>query len=768
MDKVKKIIKIVLGLPLTIIAFVFIGKIFFDSLPQIKENLLSADPILILIGVFLMLGFFLVRSIAWTKVLGFYGESEKSVLESVYAYSLAETKRYIPGNVFSFVSRIQKFSSESFPKKTILKALALEAFVMVISAVFISLPAIFGVIQFSYLYLLAIIIALVIAMFFVKKNIFKLGTLFSSIFPKKNIFQYLNVISISSFAWILFGLGNYFFLSSIFPNDPNLVLKVSSIFVLAWLIGYISFITPMGLGVREAVLIFLLTPVLPIFAGATIAIFTRILFILSEILFLFLSFILHKKIKGEQIKDLLPIVIVSLTAFSYIVYTIYFSIQKHINFYTGKFDLGNMENTVWNTVNGRFFVFSNPDGIGELSRLSAHSDFILVLFAPFYALYPSVNLLLIVQSLVIGLGGFFVYLISKKIIKSERLSVLLSVGYFLNYFVIEQNLFDFHSVSLATTFLLGAFYFLIEKRYKLMSIMLLLAVLTKENVYLVSALFGGFLFYKGKKLFGSTIFITSLLVFYLLMSYFIPNARSGDHFALSYLSYLGDSPLSIILSPILKPAAFFGRVFSVETLEYIKINFLPVGFISILAPQYILFMLPDFLINILSDNPNLRSIQYHYGALLVPFVYISAIFGVKKALDFNLKIVNKSTIFYYLLFFILYSTYQFSPLPGMRNGDTAAFKKDSNRQIVYSEIEKIPFDKSVSATNNIAAHLVQREKIYVIPNVIDNVDYLVFYKNNLDIAEEIIAYRKNYVLVFRSKDLIILKKFNPPERFYTP
>lgn len=767
MNKVKKFIKIFLGIPLTVIAFIFIGKIFFDSLPQIKESLLNANPALILIGIFLMLGFFLVRSIAWTKVLEFYGESEKSVLESVYSYSLAETKRYIPGNIFSFVSRIQKFSSESFTKKTIIKALVLEAFVMVVSAVFVSLPAIFDVVRFNYLYLL-LIIALVLVTIFVKKNIFKSQTFILSIFPRKNIFQYINVISISSLAWTLFGLGNYFFLSSIFPNDPNLILKISSIFILAWLIGYISFVTPMGLGVREAVLVFLLSPVLPLFAGATIAIFTRILFVLSEILFLAVSFILHKKIKTKNLKNLLPALIISLSSLSYATYTIYFSVQKHLNFYTGKFDLGNMENTVWNTVNGRFFMYSNPDGVGELSRLSAHSDFILVLFAPFYALYPSANLLLIIQSLVIGLGGFFVYLIAKKIIKSERLSVLLSVGYFLNYFVAEQNLFDFHSVSLATTFLLGTFYFLLEKKYKLMSLMLLLAVITKENVYLVSALFGGFLFIQGKRIFGSTIFIISLLVFYLLMSYFIPNARSGDHFALSYLSYLGDSPLSIILSPILKPTAFFGRVFSIETLEYVAMNFLPVGFLSILAPQYIVFMLPDFLISILSDNPNLRSIQYHYGALLVPFIYISAIFGVKKALSFNLKIINKNTIFYYLLFFTIFSAYQFSPLPGMKNGDTAAFKEDKNRQMVYREIGKIPFDKSVSATNNIAAHLVQREKIYVIPNVIDSVDYLVFYKENMDIAEEIIAYRKDYVLVFRSNNLIILKKFTPPDRAYTP
>ena len=150
MDKVKKIAKIFFGLPLTIIAFIFIGKILYDALPQIKDHLLNAEITPIFIGLFFMLLFFMVRAIAWTKVLEFYGENEKGTLKSIYFYSLAETKRYVPGNIFSFVSRVQKFSTEELPTKTIVKALALEAIVMVISASVVSLPSIFGLSNLNY------------------------------------------------------------------------------------------------------------------------------------------------------------------------------------------------------------------------------------------------------------------------------------------------------------------------------------------------------------------------------------------------------------------------------------------------------------------------------------------------------------------------------------------------------------------------------------------------------------------------------------------
>ena len=88
--------------------------------------------------------------------------------------------------------------------------------------------------------------------------------------------------------------------------------------------------------------------------------------------------------------------------------------------------------------------------------------------------------------------------------------------------------------------------------------------------------------------------------------------------------------------------------------------------------------------------------------------------------------------------------------------------------MIHDVISKIPSNKSVSATNNIAAHLVQREKIYVIPRGINEVDYLVFYRTQLDLAREIMTFQSEYITIFDSYDLIILKKVTLPERAYRP
>lgn len=67
---------------------------------------------------------------------------------------------------------------------------------------------------------------------------------------------------------------------------------------------------------------------------------------------------------------------------SAVIYAIFFSVAsifKYNNFYTGRFDLGNMTQTVWNTKHGDFFMITNPNGTEEVSRLAFHADFILAI-----------------------------------------------------------------------------------------------------------------------------------------------------------------------------------------------------------------------------------------------------------------------------------------------------------------------------------------------------------------------------------------------------
>jgi len=67
----------------------------------------------------------------------------------------------------------------------------------------------------------------------------------------------------------------------------------------------------------------------------------------------------------------------------------YYSIRRHEAF-ASSFDLANMDQTVWNTVNGRFFSLTTD--YGSASRFSIHGDLILALISPLYLLWDNVRL----------------------------------------------------------------------------------------------------------------------------------------------------------------------------------------------------------------------------------------------------------------------------------------------------------------------------------------------------------------------------------------
>lgn len=454
-----------------------------------------------------------------------------------------------------------------------------------------------------------------------------------------------------------------------------------------------------------------------------------------------------------------------------VVYIIYFtaaSFLRYTNFYTGRFDLGNMDQTVWNTVHGRIFQLTNPDGTNIISRLAFHADFILILLAPFYLLWQDPRMLLLIQTLLCATGAVFVYLLAKKIIKQKTIALILALSFLLNPNLQYANLYDFHAVTLATTFFLMAFYFLQNKKYVLYCSFLLLAALTKEQVWLVTSLFGLYTFFISKKrLFGLGIFIASVLCFYIIFNKAIPMARGGEHFALSYYSDFGASPKDIVRNIFLSPQKTVPLLVGPNRLLYIYEVFSPIGFLAFFAPLLLIFTIPDFGINLLSNNSQLHQIYYQYTAVILPFTYIATIYAIPVIRKLFPTITFKK-ISIFLLCSVLLSAGIFGPLPFTRDPSTAMFTKPlPYAQSVDAFLSTIPIQYSVAATNNIGSHMSHRQKIFTIPTGIDQADIVVFLLTDKYAQPTLAAQRqmveklhnnKQYVELFRYNDFAAFKK----------
>jgi len=405
-----------------------------------------------------------------------------------------------------------------------------------------------------------------------------------------------------------------------------------------------------------------------------------------------------------------------------------------------------------------------------ISRLAYHADFVLILLSPFYLLWNNPKTLLLIQTITLSFGAVFTYLIAKETIKDKWIALIFGFLFLMNPLLQYVNLYDFHPVALATTLLLASFCFLIKKKYFLLTAFLMLSGITKEQVWLITSIFGVALLLdkvKKIKLLGTGIIIFSLAIFAYLIEYAIPQNLGGQHFALDYYSDFGSSPIKIIYSILLSPQKIFSTVFNASGISYLKEIFLPLGFISLLNPLTLIFSIPDLLINLLSNNSQLRQIYYQYTSTIIPFIFISGIYGMKQFIKWFPKI-PKFYIATYLLIFTLFSAYSFGPLPGAKNPNTNMFTKPyPNKKTVENLLSKIPEKYSVSSTNNLGAHLSHRQTIYTVPIGIDKADVILFLLNDgfaqpslaaqVKMANDMKA-DKNYIKVIEEGDFIVFKK----------
>ncbi len=413
------------------------------------------------------------------------------------------------------------------------------------------------------------------------------------------------------------------------------------------------------------------------------------------------------------------------------VYTLYFSwltISRHQSLFSGRYDLGNMEQTVWNTSQGRIFAMTNPGTSEFCSRLAFHADFLLVLVVPIYKIFPFTETLLVLQALLVALGAVPVFLIAKHIFCTLRdlIPLFFSILYLLSPIMQRANIYEFHSEVPGTTFLLFTFYFLLINRKKMFLSFFFLSLISKETVSLVLAAicFWGIIKNKNRALcFG--LFAFCLFYFIVFVKFIIPanNASLGRHFALRQFSDGNENLSQVIKNYAGNPRQIIEAISKNKGGEYFLNTIYSTGGLAIFSPLAFLFSLPPMLINMIAKGDEFRSFNFQYSATAVCGLIISSIYG----LQFLLRKVKKIIIFPLVSIILLYHLYHFSPLPLIGSSpylDFLKYQYPAAGKINYWS-SRIPSEKSVSATNNAGSHFAKRKNLFVFPSKIDKADYII-------------------------------------------
>lgn len=218
-----------------------------------------------------------------------------SLCNSIYGKS--QIAKYVPGNIFHFLGR-HMLGNQAGVNHVVLTGATIYEILGLVSIS--SLIGLSGMIIFGlgnlYFSLNQIILTLMITLFLtISVTIFApyLMTLRGIILPNRGIWESIKKIgNIYIFYFIFFliaGLLLVLIVRLFFNLDYFIVTKAIAIFSIAWVAGFVIPGAPGGIGVREVVLIYFITPIIGEAESVAVAVALRLVTIFGDTLFFALS-----------------------------------------------------------------------------------------------------------------------------------------------------------------------------------------------------------------------------------------------------------------------------------------------------------------------------------------------------------------------------------------------------------------------------------------------------------------------------------------------
>ena len=445
-----------------------------------------------------------------------------------------------------------------------------------------------------------------------------------------------------------------------------------------------------------------------------------------------------------------PCIVVAGLATVYAVTFAVLSVVRHRGFFTARYDLGNMTQAVWSAAHGELFTVTDPAGV-QMSRLGAHVDPILGLFAPLWWIWPNPSMLLVVQAIVVSSAAIPAYLLARRWLEDELLAVAFAAVTLLFPAIQWANVFDFHAVTLAAPLLLWCIWAGVEGRYVTLGVTATLAVMTKEQVGLSLVIFGIWMAVSlGRRWAGAILAAASLAWTAIAVWVIIPHYNGGNASAFVSDRYgdLGSDTGDVLRTVVTQPWEAIRQGATADGGRYLLALLLPLLALSLFAPLLAAGALPDLVLNLLSSRPEQHHIEYHYSAVIAPFLIAAAIRGLatlraRRHPAWVVRLVaSPARVATALVVAGIVAGYLLGPLPfwqhvpGGSKVRAEQYRIPARTALLRDAVALVPDGAVVSAGNRIAGHLSDRRRILTFPTIAD-AEYVVVDLRQPDVDDDV-------------------------------
>jgi len=184
-----------------------------------------------------------------------------------YIVSTSDMAKYLPGGIWHFVGRAGYYHAVDMPVAMITKAMIQEHLWFIVSAGLAS--SLFLTVGYGSVWGLLIIPIWVLIIYLWGRHV--------------ALSRIVMVVVVQFVMWLVTGFSFAILLPGML-SAPQLMIATGA-FTLSWLIGFLMIFAPGGIGVREVVLVAVLSPILLTTDSTVFAIIHRILWVIVEFLF---------------------------------------------------------------------------------------------------------------------------------------------------------------------------------------------------------------------------------------------------------------------------------------------------------------------------------------------------------------------------------------------------------------------------------------------------------------------------------------------------
>jgi len=437
----------------------------------------------------------------------------------------------------------------------------------------------------------------------------------------------------------------------------------------------------------------------------------------------------------------LPLILVLSAVAAYTLYFSFNTIQTHYRFGTASFDMGLEDNLVWNAAHwGPLFKMS-PLGGPDATHAGNHQTYFAYVLVLVYRWFSGPETLLVLQALLMSAAAIPLFFLTRRAL-GPWAGTLLALLYLLYPPLHGAALYDFHYLPLGTVFLWAGLSAAESRRYIWMSLALLLAASTREDVNAMMAALGFMMIVEGKHVRAGVVMTFVGGLTFGIMKFIVMPKYTGGHqsFLHQYQDLVppgGNGYPAVLVTVFANPFYTLTTLLERDKLFYMLQILGPVVFFPLRRKVGLLACIVGVFFTLLSTRyPPQIQISFQYTTYWTTFVFIAVLRNLqwlRNTQDRGKFAPSKAWLAAICATMVL-SSIQYGAVLGTRNakGGFGDYRfgllpgdHEKHRQ-VYSLLGLLPGDAKVVASEMLVPHVSNRKNAYTLRTGVYDADYALF------------------------------------------